>query len=241
MQFDQGGSMRVRSMLAAAAVAAVALVLAAAPALAADSSTATNRTSAQAPVLPVLVAVRSAHHPGFDRITFEFRGPRPGHRIGYVSRLVEDASGEPVHLAGRAAMNVVFQGANAHDEQGHPTVEPRRFRPGLPSLEEVAQLGDFEGVVTYGLGVDHRAPFKVLELSNPSRIAIDISTTSSSGGTAGGGSGTSGTRTPDGSGATSPGTLPFTGSQTTHLVLEGLGLLAVGLLVLTLARTTRTP
>jgi hypothetical protein len=234
--------MRVRSLLAAAAMTAVVLVIAATPALAADSSTAAQSTS-QAPVIPLLVAVRSAHHPGFDRITFEFRGPRPSHRIGYVSQLVEDGSGEPVHLAGGAAINVVFRGANAHDEQGNPTVSPRRFKPGLPSLKEVAQIGDFEAVVTYGLGVDHKVPFKVLELSNPSRIAVDIST-GSSGGTVGGGSGTSqsGSGTPQGgSGAETPGALPFTGSRTTRLALEGLGLLAVGLLVLTLARTTRRP
>ena len=217
--------MRVRSLLAAAATAAVALMLAAAPALAAQPTA--------APTNSVLVDVRTAHHPGFDRITFEFRGPRPAHRIGYVSQLVEDASGKPVHLAGGAAINVVFRGADAHDQQGNPTVQPRRFKPDLPSLKEVAEIGDFEGVVTYGLGVDHRVPFKVLELSNPSRIAIDLST-GSSGGTAAGGA------TPSGAGG-STGTLPFTGSQTSHLLLEGAGLLALGLLVLTLARKTRTP
>jgi len=232
--------MRFRSLLAATTVAAVALVLAAAPALAADSSTAAQ-TNAQAPTIPVLVDVRTAHHPGFDRITFEFRGPRPSHRIGYVSQLVEDASGKPVHLAGHAAINVVFQGANAHDEQGRPTVSPPRFKPGLPSLKEVAQIGDFEAVVTYGLGVDHKVPFKVLELSNPSRIAIDIATGSSSGGTVAGGSGASGSGSSGGSGAQPPEALPFTGSRTTRLVLEGLGALAIGLLVLTLARRTRTP
>jgi hypothetical protein len=232
--------MRFRSLLAATTVAAVALVLVAAPALAADSSTAAQ-TNAQAPTIPVLVDVRTAHHPGFDRITFEFRGPRPNHRIGYVSQLVEDASGKPVHLAGHAAINVVFQGANAHDEQGRPTVSPPRFKPGLPSLKEVAQIGDFEAVVTYGLGIDHKVPFKVLELSSPSRIAIDIATGSSPGGTVAGGSGASGSGSSGGSGAQPPEALPFTGSQTTRLVLEGLGLLAIGLLVLTLARRTRTP
>jgi hypothetical protein len=236
--------MRVRSMLAAAAIAAVALALAAAPALAAGSSSTATQTNDQAVVLPVLVAVRSAHHPGFDRITFEFRGPRPSHHISYVSQLVQDGSGKPVHLAGNAAINVVFQGANAHDSAGHSTVSPLHFRPGLPSLKEVALIGDFEGVVTYGLGVDHKVSFKVLELSNPSRIAIDIATGSSTSGAAGsgtsgasGGSGTSGA-----SGGQAPGTLPFTGSsQTGRLLLEGFGLLAIGALVIALARRTRTP
>jgi hypothetical protein len=214
--------MRVRSMLAAAG-AAVALILPAAPALAATPSAA-GHLGALAQQAPLLVDVRTAHHPGFDRITFEFRGPRPSHRIGYVSQLVEDASGKPVELAGAASINVVFQGANAHNPNGSPSVEPRRFKPNRPSLKEVAQIGDFEAVVTYGLGVGHRVPFKVLELSNPSRIAIDISTApgSGSGGTSG-----------------SPGSLPFTGTRTDHLVLEGLGLLAVGMVTLLLVRRTR--
>src|SRR5262245_6094980 len=220
-----GGPMQVRSMLAAAATAAVALVLAATPVLAAGSPSTTAQANAQAPVIPVLVAVRSAHHPGFDRVTFEFRGPRPGHRIGYVSQLVQDGSGKPVDLAGGAAINVVFELAQAHDSNGHPSVSPLRFKPGLPSLKEVALIGDFEGVVTYGLGVDHKVPFKVLELSNPSRIAIDVTTGSSSGG----------------SGAPSDGELPFTGAPSSRLLLEGLGLLAVGVLVLALARKTRMP
>jgi hypothetical protein len=207
-------------MLAATATAAVALILAATPALAASSSTAT-----QAPTIPLLVDVRTAHHPGFDRITFEFRGPRPSHRIGYVSQLVEDASGRPVQLAGNAAIDVVFHGANAHDDSGHATVSTRPFKPGLPSLKEVALIGDFEAVASYGLGVDHKVPFKVLELSNPSRIAIDISTSSSARGATSGGAGA----------------LPFTGGPSARLLLEGLGLLAVGALVLTLARKTRTP
>jgi len=222
--------MRVRSMLAAA-VAAVALILPAAPALAATPSTA-GHPAALAQQAPLLVDVRTAHHPGFDRITFEFRGPRPSHRIGYVSRLVEDASGRPVELAGDASINVVFQGANAHNPDGSPSVSPRRFKPNLPSLKEVAQIGDFEAVVTYGLGVDHRVPFKVLELSNPSRIAIDVSTASGSGSGTVSGGGSAGT-------PASPGSLPFTGSRNDHLVLEGLGLLAVGLVTLLLARRTR--
>jgi hypothetical protein len=222
--------MRVRTTLAAA-VALAALILPAAPALAAAPPA--SHRDALVQQAPLLVDVRTAHHPGFDRITFEFRGARPAHRIGYVSQLVEDGSGKPVDLAGAAAINVVFHGADAHHPDGSPSVAPRRFKPGLPSLEEVARIGDFEAVVTYGLGVDHRVPFKVLELSNPSRVAIDISTAAGSG--SAGGSTTNGGGGP----AAGPGSLPFTGARTNRLVLEGLGLLAVGLVTLLLARQTR--
>jgi hypothetical protein len=217
----------VRSVLPALLVAGLALAVAAAPALAADTP-----SGAQAPEIPELVAVRAAHHPGFDRVVFEFRGSLPSHSVGYVSSLTEDPSDKPVHLAGGAIIRVVFKGANAHDESGATTVTPAgRFAPGLPSLKEVAPAGDFEAVVTYGLGVDHRVPFKVLELRDPSRVAIDISTASapSSGGSGGESAGGS------------AGSLPFTGSHTPSILLTGLGLAATGLLVLTLARRTRTP
>ena len=220
--------MRVRVTLVAAALATVALVLGAAPAIAASSSSsAASQSSAKVVTLPELVAVRTAHHPGFDRITFEFKGSRPSPSVRYVSQLTEDASGKPVHLAGGAAIEVVFHGANAHDDQGKPTVSSRRFSPGLPVLKEVALIGDFEGVVSYGLGVDHRTSFNVLQLSSPSRIAVDISTGSSSaaGGSASGESGS----------------LPFTGSNTNGLLFTGLTMTLVGALVLALARKTRTP
>jgi hypothetical protein len=219
--------MRVRVTLVATALATAALVLGAVPAMAASNSPSAAQTSAEVVTLPLLVAVRTAHHPGFDRITFEFKGARPDHRVRYVSRLTEDGSGAPVQLAGGATIEVVFQSANAHDDNGKPTVSPRRFSPGLAVLKEVAQIGDFEGVVSYGLGVDHRVPFKVVQLSNPSRVAVDLATGSSS---AAGGS-TSG----------SSGSLPFTGSHSGGMLLTALSLALVGALVLALARRTRTP
>ncbi len=171
---------------------------------------------------PTLVAVRAGHHPGFDRVVFEFRGGLPEHRIRYVNQLVEDGSGRPVSVAGAADLEVVFQGANAHDDSGRPTVSPRRFSPGLPAVKEVAQIGDFEAVVSYGIGVDRRRPIEVSTLSSPSRLVIDVSTT---------GAGPSG-----GTG----GALPFTGSHTTGLLVTGLALLATGAAALALARRART-
>jgi len=147
----------------------------------------------------------------------------PEHRIGYVDQLVEDGSGDPVSVAGAADLEVVFQGANAHRENGSPTVSPRRFSPGLPAVKEIAQLGDFEAVVSYGIGVDQRRPIQVSTLSNPSRLVIDIATTGS-GGSAGG----------------DTGSLSFTGSRSSELLVTGLALLATGATVLALARRTRT-
>src|SRR6476661_9993647 len=54
-----------------------------------------------------LVGIRAAHHGGLDRVVFEFRGGLPASRqVSYVPRLVEDASGLPVRIAGRALLKV---------------------------------------------------------------------------------------------------------------------------------------
>jgi hypothetical protein len=202
--------MRLVRTLVVSSLAALVLALAAAPAGAQSA--------------PTLVAVRAAHHTGFDRVVFEFRGGAvPRHRVAYVSQLVEDGSGKPVSVAGAADLEVVFQGANAHDSSGKPTVSPRRFTTGLPAVKEIAQTGDFEAVVSYGIGVDVRRPIQVSTLANPSRLVIDVSTAGAGGSTGG-----------------SSGVLPFTGSRERELLVVALALLVTGAGVLALARRTRT-
>jgi hypothetical protein len=197
--------MRLVRTIVVSSLAALVLALAAAPAGAQET--------------PTLVDVRAGRHPGFDRVVFEFRGAVPEHRIDYVDQLVQDGSGDPVTVAGAADLEVVFEGANAHDlEGGTPTVSPRRFSPGLPAVKELAQVGDFEAVVSYGIGVDRERPITVSTLSGPSRLVVDGST----GGDDGAGS------------------LPFTGSRTPELLVTALALLTTGAAVLALARHTRT-
>jgi hypothetical protein len=200
--------MRLVRTLVVTSFAAVVLAFAAAPAGAQSA--------------PTLTDVRAGGHTGFDRVVFEFRGAVPEHRVGYVDQLVQDGSGRPVSVAGAADLEVVFRGANAHRQDGSPTISPRRFSTGLTAVKEVVQAGDFEAVVTYGIGVDRKRPIKVSTLSNPSRLVIDVSTAG-----AGGSTGTGG------------GALPFTGSHSTGLLVTALALLATGATVLALARRTR--
>jgi hypothetical protein len=200
--------MRLVRTLVVTSLAAVVLALAAAPAGAQST--------------PTLTDVRAGGHTGFDRVVFEFRGAVPEHQVRYVDRLVQDGSGNPVSVAGTADLEVVFQGANAHRQDGSPTISPRRFPTGLTAVKEVAQVGDFEAVVTYGVGVDRKRPIKVSTLSNPSRLVVDVSTAGSGGSTGTGG-----------------GVLPFTGTHSTELLVTALALLATGAAVLALARRTR--
>jgi hypothetical protein len=124
-------------------------------------------------VTPTLVAIRAAHHPGFDRIVYEFEGGLPAsHDARYVDELLGDGSGLPVRIAGRAILMVRFDPARAHDAQGQTV--PARKAFGLPNIMTTVRSGDFEAVTTYGIGLAKRTPFTVFTLQNPSRVVLDI-------------------------------------------------------------------
>ena len=121
-----------------------------------------------------LVGIRAAHHDGLDRVVFEFRGGLPASRqVTYVPRLVEDASGLPVRIAGRALLKVRMEPAQAHDGTGNPTA-PLRLAVALPNVMNVVRAGDFEAVTTYGIGLAKRTPFTVFTLAKPSRLVVDV-------------------------------------------------------------------
>jgi hypothetical protein len=123
----------------------------------------------------LLVNVRVGGHKTFDRVVFDFDGSLPGHRVEYVDQVFQDGSGEPVPLKGRAFLQAVMTPAAAHDDNGAPTFPgPLPSLANLAALRDLADAGDFEGVVTWGIGVAARTPFRTLRLSHPSRIAIDV-------------------------------------------------------------------
>lgn len=132
------------------------------------------QAEAPAPTVPLLTSVRAAHHPGFDRIVFEFWGGLPASRqVSYVSEIVEDGSGRVLPVAGRALLSVRFEQARAHKNDGTVLTPPTHVYP-LPNILTAVRSGDFEAVVGYGIGLAKREPFRVSTLSNPPRVVIDI-------------------------------------------------------------------
>jgi hypothetical protein len=126
------------------------------------------------PTLPELVSVRASSHGTFDRVVFTFSGALPASRTGYVRSVRAPGSGRPVPLDGFADLEVSFD-ARSRDGAGRRTWPgPASLRPGYPSLREVADAGAGTGRAVFGLGLDHRVGFRVLELHRPSRVAIDV-------------------------------------------------------------------
>ncbi|WP_346533199.1 hypothetical protein [Micromonospora sp. DPT] len=105
--------------------------------------------------LPVLVEVRVGDHPDedFSRITFAFRGPTPGYEVEYVARVEQDGSGAPVDLPGTAFLALRFNPAQAHDGAGRNTASTPPRTISFPTLRGWAPAGDFEGHLSFGLGL----------------------------------------------------------------------------------------
>jgi hypothetical protein len=127
-----------------------------------------------------LTDVRVAHQPGFDRIVFEFApqsGASPRVPAYTLSRqasatFVKDPSGLPVTMRGSAGLRIVFHGAS-----GVTTYNGSRdLTPNLPVVQEVEQLGDFEAVLSWGAGLSQASCIRTIELSNPTRLVIDVQT-----------------------------------------------------------------
>ena len=125
----------------------------------------------------LLVDISTGLHEGFDRIVFEFEEGLPGYRIQYVEPPIRgEFSGLPVEIAGNAFLRVSFRSAAGFDPStGEPTYHgPLEIATGLPSLLEAEGTGDFEGVLTWVLGLAEEVDFRVLELEDPFRVAIDV-------------------------------------------------------------------
>ncbi len=128
--------------------------------------------------LPYLVGVYTGDHPegdpAYQRISFYFREAFPSYRFGYVPAVVQDGSGNPVAIDGVLFLTVTFMDAQAHNDGGASTVvESAPTAIGFTNLVAYAPAGDFEGQVTYGLGLrgpggsGQQVPIRAGELKRP--------------------------------------------------------------------------
>lgn len=124
----------------------------------------------------VLKQVRAARHGNYDRVVFEFEGAElPGYHIEYIDKPVRACgSGNVMPLEGDGWLEIRFYPAQAHDDNGQPTIKNREQNPNFQIIKEMKSTCDFEAVVTWVLGVSSPNEYRVLELKNPTRLAVDI-------------------------------------------------------------------
>jgi hypothetical protein len=141
------------------------------------------KTSALHQGSPVLLGVRSGNHPGYTRYVFDFTNDdpeghspsgsaRPGWDVRYVppAEAVQDGSGDPPPVGGAVYLRIRFDGAAAHYEDGSSSI-----RYGLDAHAPLGFGGDFEGRVTWFLGLEREQPFRVSFVA-PDKVALDVAT-----------------------------------------------------------------
>jgi hypothetical protein len=128
------------------------------------------------PRIPVLTNIRTATHPAFDRIVLDLSGPRPQVSSRFVNELTRDGSGEVERLTGVSLAETHATPAQAHDDAGHPSyLGPREFRThNLANVMAIATTGDYEGVLSVGIGMRKQTWIKAFTLSSPTRVVIDV-------------------------------------------------------------------
>jgi hypothetical protein len=121
-----------------------------------------------------VTSIRAAHHDGYDRLVIGFAtaNTMPAYRLTRQdsATFIRDASGQPVNLDGSAGLRLALQNSDIADGV------PSDMKPQLPEVREVANIGNFERVVSYGIGLRDAACFRVIELSSPTRLVIDVAT-----------------------------------------------------------------
>ena len=137
--------------------------------------------------LPHLVEIHTGDHanerPGYGRISFYFEGGFPGYKFRYTDKVLTQGGGEPVPLEGNSFLEIVFNPAQAHDNDGKSTIRvASNKRIGFTNLKSYGFAGDFEGYLAYGLGIavkpgsDQVLPIRIGELRRGDIyiVAVDV-------------------------------------------------------------------
>ena len=131
----------------------------------------TAKTSPVSGAQATLSSAAAGCHSGYDRFVVRVgSGGKPGYDVRYVSQIIADPSGNPVSLLGTKRLRVIIRNATGH-------TLPSTLTPGCSNLRQVKKAGDFEGVVSFGLGLRRKTGFRVFRLTAPTRIVIDVANT----------------------------------------------------------------
>lgn len=149
-----------------------------------DASEAQHSAPGDGTGTALLKTVRVGRNPGFERIVYEFAGTsKPGYRVQWVDGpIVSDGSGEPIDVKGKAFLEMVMEPASGVDLSAPQLTIVYDGPDRIPVagqtvlITDLVRTGDFEGVLSWAAGTTEKVPFRVLRLSNPTRVVVDLQT-----------------------------------------------------------------
>ena len=124
------------------------------------------------------ITARVGEQTGYDRFVLQFDSIVPTYTVKRQAKPVfqQGASGQTVTLSGTAGVLVTV-----HSATGATTFSGSTdlVHPEYVILNEARQVQDFEGYVSWGLGLSKPACMRVFTLDDPARLVVDLQTTSS--------------------------------------------------------------
>lgn len=128
---------------------------------------------------PNVTDVRVGTASGYDRIVIEFDAAVPAYSVTPQdsSSFRTDASYQLLQLQGSSGVRIVVHGASGLDTSGKQTFTGSQdVKPGYSVLKEARQVGDFERVFSWGLGLSGPNCIRAFTLTGPDRLVVDIQT-----------------------------------------------------------------
>lgn len=121
-------------------------------------------------------AIRAGRHACFDRLVIDLgKGNRPGYRVRYVKRIIQDPSGKVIPVRGKGKLSIVVL---APVRRGFPINSRHLVNVnGFRTFRQVVGAGSFEGITSFGLGVRARLPFRVLRIKQATgawSVVVDV-------------------------------------------------------------------
>src|SRR4249919_2233817 len=150
------------------------------------SGTTGTHTSATTPSKTMLLTtLQTTTSDCTDRVAFSFRpagGEQPGYTLEYrtaAEAQTEDASGRHIPIAGKAFLVVRLEPAATADLSGAQLkttyAGPNRIKPtGARSVREIVKTGDFEGVLTWVIGLSGERPLTVTSSGSRASLTVEI-------------------------------------------------------------------
>lgn len=122
--------------------------------------------------------VRFGAHAEYDRVVFEFADGLPEFSLDRaVPPFAHDASGMPVEVDGSSFLRLTMRGGTRQTEDNTSSYDgPTDFDPGLATLVDLVEGGDFEAQSTWYLGLSSEACVRVIRLTDDGapRLVIDV-------------------------------------------------------------------
>lgn len=122
--------------------------------------------------------LRVGGHNGFDRVVIDYKGKKPAVKLSLVNNLYSCGKGDKLSIPGSKILQIDLTPAQAHNQKGQDVYTgPGQLSTAsfnLSTIKGVRMACDFEGHVTFGIGVKNLKSYSVSHLSDPKRVVVDL-------------------------------------------------------------------